>query len=178
MTIQHYANCPINQGKSVNVDVQYCPDCKSELLASCRKCFKRTNIKHECKTNFEMVKEFHDFCDPGLGQATPKRPRLPRQFSAIKLITEEYQEVADAWHHGDIVHFAKELADLQYAVLRAAYIYGMDLEPIFKAVHESNMSKLGADGKPIIRKDGKILKGPNYKEPDLEPILRAQGWRG
>lgn len=61
----------------------------------------------------------------------------------------------------------KELADLLYVIYGTAVSFGLPLEEVFNEVHKSNMSKLGADNKPIYREDGKVLKGPNYKEPDL-----------
>jgi NTP pyrophosphatase (non-canonical NTP hydrolase) len=65
----------------------------------------------------------------------------------------------------------KELADLMYVVIGTAVTFGLPLEEVFAEVHRSNMSKLGADGKPIYREDGKVLKGPNYFEPNLEGLF-------
>ena len=68
-------------------------------------------------------------------------------------------------------HIAKELADLLYVTYGAAYALGIDIDRAFELVHQSNMSKLGEDGKPIVRRDGKVLKGPNYFEPDLSETI-------
>ena len=65
----------------------------------------------------------------------------------------------------------KELCDLQYVLSGFAVTFGLPLDEAFKRVHESNMSKLGSDGKPIYREDGKVLKGPNYKKPDLSDLV-------
>ena len=65
----------------------------------------------------------------------------------------------------------KELADLQYVVSGMSVAFGLPLQQAFVRVHESNMSKLGEDGKPIYREDGKILKGPKYAPPDLEDLV-------
>lgn len=65
----------------------------------------------------------------------------------------------------------KELCDLQYVLSGFAVTFGLPLDEAFKRVHESNMSKLGLDGKPIYREDGKVLKGPNYKKPDLSDLV-------
>ena len=65
----------------------------------------------------------------------------------------------------------KELADLLYVTIGTAVTFGLPLEEVFYEVHRSNMSKLGDDGKPIYREDGKVLKGPNYKEPDLDQFF-------
>lgn len=65
----------------------------------------------------------------------------------------------------------KELCDLQYVLSGFAVTFGLPLDEAFERVHESNMSKLGPDGKPIYREDGKVLKGPNYKKPDLSDLV-------
>lgn len=88
-----------------------------------------------------------------------------------KLITEEYKEVMEAFEKDDIVNLAKELADLVYVVFGTALACGFDLDNVFRQVHASNMSKLGEDGKPILREDGKVLKGPGYFEPDIQGVL-------
>lgn len=87
------------------------------------------------------------------------------------------QEEIKEWHESAIYNEsadkrAKELADILYTVLGTVIKEGLQdyIEQAFDIVHESNMSKLGADGKPIKRADGKVLKGPNYKEPDLSFI--------
>lgn len=65
----------------------------------------------------------------------------------------------------------KELCDLQYVLSGFAVTFGLPFDEAFKRVHESNMSKLGPDGKPVYREDGKVLKGPNYKKPDLSDLV-------
>lgn len=65
----------------------------------------------------------------------------------------------------------KELCDLQYVLSGFVVTFGLPFDEAFKRVHESNMSKLGSDGKPIYREDGKVLKGPNYKKPDLSDLV-------
>ena len=65
----------------------------------------------------------------------------------------------------------KELCDLQYVLSGFVVTFGLPFDEAFKRVHESNMSKLGPDGKPIYREDGKVLKGPNYKKPDLSDLV-------
>ena len=87
------------------------------------------------------------------------------------LITEEHLEFIHAVDHEDRASALKELTDLLYVVWQFAENLGWDLDEAFKRVHESNMSKLGADGKPIYREDGKVLKGPNYKEPHLGDLV-------
>ena len=65
----------------------------------------------------------------------------------------------------------KELADLQYVLSGYAVTFGIDLDTAFSLVHHSNMSKLGVDGKPIKREDGKVIKGPNYSPPNLSKLV-------
>ena len=65
----------------------------------------------------------------------------------------------------------KELCDLQYVLSGFVVTFGLPFDEAFKRVHESNMSKLGPDGKPIYREDGKVLKGPTYKKPDLSDLV-------
>lgn len=96
-----------------------------------------------------------------------------------KLITEEAKELEDAllaldWSDEPDIREAvvKELADLVYVCWWLAARIGIDLNEALRLVHASNMSKLGPDGKPLRRKDGKILKGPNYKAPDLSGVAR------
>ena len=94
----------------------------------------------------------------------------------INLIVEEFKELldADAQLYRDnptvIAEALKELADLVYVCYQYAENMGWLLDEALNRVHLSNMSKLGEDGKPIYREDGKVLKGPNYKPPDLSDL--------
>ena len=95
------------------------------------------------------------------------------------LIDEEHLEVAHAYLDlkKDITnkrareHLLKELADLVYVCHQMAACFGWDLQTAYNRVHGSNLSKLGEDGKPIRREDGKVLKGPNYYEPSLIDLV-------
>ncbi len=88
-----------------------------------------------------------------------------------KLIKEELQELFVAMAEKDIVEVADALTDILYVTYGAGHAFGIDLDACFREVQRSNMSKLGEDGKPIYREDGKILKGPDYSEPDLKKVL-------
>ena len=94
-----------------------------------------------------------------------------------KLIVEEFKEFLEAegmlFMHGrnHQENALKELADLVYVCYQYAENMGWFLDEALNRVHESNMSKLGADGKPIYREDGKVLKGPGYKPPDLSDLF-------
>ena len=93
------------------------------------------------------------------------------------LIVEEFKEVLEAegqlWRDNIKTHeeLLKELADLVYVCYQYAENMGWFLDEALDRVHKSNMSKLGEDGKPIYRDDGKVLKGPNYKPPNLEDLV-------
>ena len=93
------------------------------------------------------------------------------------LITEEFKEFldAEAMLYRSNLQFPqeclKELADLVYVCYQYAANMGWDLDEAMHRVHESNMSKLDDEGKPIFREDGKVLKGPNYKPPNLEDLI-------
>jgi len=89
------------------------------------------------------------------------------------LIDEEFSEFHEAYHFGDSSEQLKELSDLVYVCYQYAASQEWDLDEAMRRVHESNMSKLGEDGKPIYRGDGKVLKGPNYKEPTLGDLING-----
>lgn len=94
------------------------------------------------------------------------------------LIEEEVRELADAARAGDVVGVADALADIVYVAYGTAHVYGIDLDAVLDEVHASNMTKLGADGRPVRRADGKVLKGPGYRPPDVRAVLaRGAGAR-
>ena len=122
-------------------------------------------------TNFEMVKEFMET----FGQKVRTKPTLlDRETTDLRLdlIFEEAGEVQAAVDENDIQNIAKELTDLLVVTYGAGAAYGIDLDACFKEVHRSNMSKLGEDGLPIYRSDGKVLKGPNYSPANLKEIVK------
>ena len=87
------------------------------------------------------------------------------------LIDEEWSEFHEAYHHESEENQLKELADLVYVCYQFAASQEWDLDEAMRRVHKSNMSKLGEDGKPIYRGDGKVLKGPNYKPPTQTDLI-------
>ena len=93
------------------------------------------------------------------------------------LIVEEFKEFLEADQNMVLMHpqdreaTLKELADLIYVCAQYAENMNWDIEQALRRVHKSNMSKLGEDGKPIYREDGKVLKGPNYQPPDLSDLV-------
>ena len=127
------------------------------------------------KTNFKKVKEFMEV----FGQEVKNKPAWPHWETMdlrIYLIQEELGELKDAIVDGDgtLVDVADALSDLLYVVYGAGHSFGIDLDKCFTEVHRSNMSKLGEDGKPIYREDGKVLKGKNFTEPNLKEVLNEQ----
>lgn len=103
----------------------------------------------------------------------------PAQVSLRQaLIEEEVRELSEAAQAGDVVGVADALADIVYVAYGTAHVYGIDLDAVLDEVHASNMTKLGADGRPIRRADGKVLKGPAYRPPDVRAVLdRGAGAR-
>ena len=127
---------------------------------------------HADVSNFELVGDFME----AFGQQVELEPTWP-DFNTrelrLDLIQEELDELAQAMDDRDMVQIADALTDLLYVVYGAGHAFGIDLDECFQEVHSSNMSKLGPNGKPIHREDGKVMKGPGFFEPDLENILGA-----
>ena len=126
------------------------------------------------KTNFEKVQEFMEV----FGQEVNNKPAWPDSETMelrIDLIEEELGELRNAIIDGDgtLIDVADALSDLLYVVYGAGHSFGIDLDKCFEEVHSSNMSKLGEDGKPIYREDGKVLKGESFREPNLNKILSS-----
>ena len=123
-------------------------------------------------TNFDLVEEFMTT----FGQDVEKVASMPDRKTAmlrLKLILEEYEELETAVEEHHLVGIADALTDILYVTYGAGHAFGINLDECFKEVHESNMSKLGPDGKPIYRDDGKVMKGPDYREPDLRKVLKC-----
>ncbi len=126
------------------------------------------------KTTLEKVRIFHEtYGLPVKSAPDISDPRV--NDLRINLLAEELDELREALEAGDMVEVLDALTDLQY-VLDGAYLsFGLHhlKEDAFNEVQRSNMSKLGEDGKPIVREsDGKILKGPNYSPPDISQFLK------
>ena len=86
----------------------------------------------------------------------------------IDLIKEELDELQEAMKNNDLLEVADALTDILYVTYGAGHAFGIDLDKCFDEVQNSNMSKLGKDGKPIYNEFGKVMKGPNYFKPNLE----------
>ena len=120
-----------------------------------------------------MVAEFHRTFDIA-EESVPTIPDEATRALRVRLIQEEFDELQEALRGRDPVAVAKELADLLYVVYGTAVSCGIDMEPVFREVHRSNMSKVGGHK----REDGKWVKPPTYSPARLDPILVAQGGKG
>jgi predicted HAD superfamily Cof-like phosphohydrolase len=121
-------------------------------------------------TNFESVKKFMET----FGQEIREKAGFPNEkITSLRydLIKEELDELKEAMDNKDIKEVADALTDILYVTYGAGHAFGVDLDKCFKEVQNSNMSKLGSDGKPIYNDKGKVMKGPNYFKPDLTKFV-------
>lgn len=118
----------------------------------------------------DLLREFHTAFEVPIHDGVPTLD-VPENDLRDRLLHEEYEEVTDAWAEDDIAAYAHELADLVYVAYGNALAYGFDLDDVLAEVHRANMSKLGADGRPVRRADGKVLKGPNFRQADVASVL-------
>ena len=117
-------------------------------------------------TNFEKVKLFMDT----YGQEVKDKAEFSDAKTnklRIDLIKEELEELTQAMNDKNLLEVADALTDILYVTYGAGHAFGIDLDKCFDEVQNSNMSKLGEDGKPIYNEYGKVMKGPNYFKPDL-----------
>lgn len=111
----------------------------------------------------------------GLGVSNSQQADLGESKNMLRfnLMDEENKEYLEAAQNSDMVEVADALGDMLYILCGTILEHGMQhkIEEVFNEIQRSNMSKLGADGKPIYREDGKVLKGPNYFKPNIQEIL-------
>ena len=121
-------------------------------------------------TNFEKVRLFMETYGQEVkdkaGFSDAKTNKL-----RIDLIKEELEELTEAMQDENLLEVADALTDILYVTYGAGHAFGIDLDKCFEEVQNSNMSKLGEDGKPIYNEAGKVMKGPNYFKPDLSKYL-------
>ncbi len=122
-------------------------------------------------TNFQKVKTFM--------QTFGQEVKLKPSFSTEKindlrysLIQEELDELKQAIENKDLLEVADALTDILYVTYGAGHAFGIDLDSCFEEVQNSNMSKLGNNGKPIYNDAGKVMKGPNFFKPDLSKFVK------
>ena len=121
-------------------------------------------------TNFERVQKFMEI----FGQEVKKKAEFPNEkIIALRydLIKEELEELKLAIDNKDIKEVADALTDILYVTYGAGHAFGINLDKCFNEVQNSNMSKLGLDGKPIYNEMGKVMKGPNYFKTDLSKFV-------
>ena len=121
-------------------------------------------------TNFTSVKKFMET----FGQEVKSKPAFPSEkISKLRydLIKEELDEFQEALSDKNLKEVADSLTDILYVTYGAGHAFGIDLDKCFDEVQRSNMSKLGADGKPIYNEHGKVMKAPNYFEPNLKKFI-------
>ena len=121
-------------------------------------------------TNFEKVKTFMET----FGQEVKSKPSFSsKKINDLRynLIKEELDELKQAIDKNDLLEVADALTDILYVTYGAGHAFGINLDNCFSEVQNSNMSKLGTDGKPIYNEAGKVMKGPNYYKPDLTKFV-------
>lgn len=138
------------------------------------------------RNSYEMVREFHEAFDHPVETEPVVSRDVNFEYMRLELIREELCELYEAcgydatnikdakvekWDGTDIVEVADALGDLEYVVNGMALTMGIPLPEVVEEIHRSNMTKMGPDGRPIYREDGKILKGDKYEEPQLMDVL-------
>ena len=121
-------------------------------------------------SNFQSVKKFMQT----FGQEVKSKAEFPNEKIVqlrYELIKEELEELRQAIKDKDLKEVADALTDILYVTYGAGHAFGIDLDKCFKEIQDSNMSKLGSDGKPIYNEYGKVMKGPNYFKPNFEIIF-------
>ncbi len=121
-------------------------------------------------TNFECVRKFM----LTFGQEIKEKASFPNdKITALRydLIKEELTELKEALDRRDIKEVADALTDILYVTYGAGHAFGINLDKCFEEVQNSNMSKLGEDGKPIYNEKGKVMKGPKYFKPNLSKFV-------
>ena len=122
-------------------------------------------------SNFERVKKFMKI----FGQEVKEKAEFPNEkITSLRyeLIREELEEFKDAIDKKNIKEVADALTDILYVTYGAGHAFGINLDKCFEEVQNSNMSKLGLDGRPIYNDKGKVMKGPNYFKPDLSKFIK------
>ena len=125
------------------------------------------------KNKIKAVQEFHEAFGLGVQQSPVANLSMQKLKLRFDLMDEENKEYLEAAENNDLVEVADALGDMLYILCGTILEHGMQykIEEVFNEIQRSNMSKLGSDGTPIYREDGKVMKGPNYFKPNIESIL-------
>ena len=126
------------------------------------------------KNKIEAVKAFHTAYKIGYRETPKADLGDAKNTLRFNLMKEENEEYLEASNNNDLVEVADALGDMLYILCGTIIEHGMQhkIEEVFEEIQRSNMSKLGEDGEPIYREDGKVLKGPNYFQPNIADILK------
>lgn len=126
------------------------------------------------KNKIAAVAQFHHSFGLGVEEAPKANLGSDKNKLRFNLMDEENKEYFEAAEKNDLVEVADALGDMLYILCGTILEHGMQhiIEEVFEEIQRSNMSKLGADGQPIYREDGKVLKGPDYFKPNIEGILK------
>ncbi|WP_411031389.1 hypothetical protein [Spongiimicrobium sp. 3-5] len=125
------------------------------------------------KDKLNAVAQFHNSFGLGVSETLRANLGTDKNLLRFNLMDEENREYLEAANSNDLVEVADALGDMLYILCGTILEHGMQykIEEVFAEIQQSNMSKLDADGKPIYREDGKVLKGPNYFKPDIKTVL-------
>ena len=125
------------------------------------------------KKRIAAVHEFHTAFGLGINNEPTANISEERNLLRYNLMKEENEEYLEAAQNNDLVEVADALGDMLYILCGTIIEHGMQhkIEEVFNEIQRSNMSKLGEDGKPIYREDGKVLKGPNYFKPNIKEVF-------
>ena len=121
-------------------------------------------------TNFEKVRQFMQTFGQEIKTKASFSDEKTNQLR-LDLIMEELEELENAMKSKDLLEVADALTDILYVTYGAGHAFGINLDKCFDEVQNSNMSKLGKNGKPIYNESGKVMKGPDYFKPDLSKFL-------
>ena len=125
------------------------------------------------KKQLDAVTEFHTAFKIGFSETPIADLGESKKLLRFNLMKEENEEYLEAVQNNDLVEIADALGDMMYILCGTIIEHGLQdkIEAVFDEIQRSNMSKLGEDGKPIYREDGKVMKGPNYFKPDFSKLL-------
>jgi predicted HAD superfamily Cof-like phosphohydrolase len=125
------------------------------------------------KNKINAVHEFHTAFGLGIRETPTASLGTEKNLLRYALMREENEEYLEAANNNDLVEVADALGDMLYILCGTIIEHGLQhkIEAVFDEIQRSNMSKLGADGKPVYREDGKVLKGPNYVKPNIKDLL-------
>ena len=125
------------------------------------------------KHQIEAVKIFHEIYKLSYEENPTTEIGLDKIKLRFNLMAEENQEYLQAAKNNDLIEVADALGDMLYILCGTIIEHGMQdkIEEVFDEIQKSNLSKLGKDGKPIYRNDGKVMKGPNYFKPNISKVL-------